>query len=314
MEIYTTWQGIGKKYANLHLALGNFDGLHLGHQYLIHKLVEEAKEQNGVPAVFTFYPHPLQVLKKDKAPKMLLRQKAKQEMLEAMGVKVLFLIPFTLEFAGFSPEKFVEKVLCEELSVHTVLVGYNYTYGKNGQGNPETLKKASIKHNFELEIIPPINIEKVAVSSTLVRGLILEGRVDLAKRYLGFYPFLSGEVVEGEKRGRVLGFPTANLCLSESLIVPPNGVYVVKVIIDGLSYWGVANVGKKPTFHGEENIANLEVHILDFKGDLYGKNIRVHFLEYLRGEKKFSKISELVEQIEEDIDKARKRSSFSVKL
>lgn len=304
MDIYSTWKDVGKKYSDLVVGLGNFDGIHIGHQRLISGLVSEAEKIGGTPAVFTFYPHPLQVLA-GKAPPRLLSQRAKQETFSQLGVKVLLQVPFTLEFASRTPESFIEDILVRDLQVKSVFVGYNYTFGQGGRGTPETLIEGGRKMGFTVNVIPPVTMDGVPVSSTLVRGLLADGEVAEARKYLGYYPFLEGDVVAGDSRGRSLGFPTANLNLSEGLTVPANGVYAVKVQVDGEHYLGVANIGIKPTFQGFDAVPNLEVHLLDFHSDLYGKKIKVFFTRRIREEKRFSSVGELVEQIRLDINCAR---------
>lgn len=304
MDIYSTWQGAGEKHKDIVVGLGNFDGIHVGHQRLIAGLVGEAEKIGGTPAVFTFYPHPLEVLV-GKAPPRLLSQQAKQETFRQMGVRLLLQVPFTLEFASRTPESFIEKVLVRDLKIRSVFVGYNYTFGQGGRGNPETLIEGGRRYGFNVYIIPPVTVDGVPVSSTLIRGLLSDGEVYEARKYLGYYPFIEGDVVAGDSRGRSLGFPTANLNLEEGLTVPANGVYAVKVQVDGDHYLGVANIGIKPTFQGFGAVPNLEVHLLDFHSDLYGKRLKVFFTRRIREEKRFSSPGELVEQIRMDISRAR---------
>lgn len=305
MHIYNTWQGIGKKYHNICVGLGNFDGLHVGHQRLISDLVAKAKKDSGVPAVFTFYPHPMKVLKPDNAPPMLLSQQAKQKMIAGMGVELLLLVPFSFDFASLTPEEFITEILHRELRVRSVFIGYNYTFGRGGKGNPETLARAGREFGFDVHVIQQVAIGGTPVSSTLIRNLLHEGEVLEARKYLGYCPFVEGEVVVGEMRGRTLGFPTANISLDGEILVPANGVYAVEVRVDGDNYLGVANIGVKPTFHGDGVVRNLEVHLLDFYGDLYGQRIKVYFTGRLRDERRFSSPGELVEQIRIDISRAR---------
>lgn len=306
MHLYHHWRGIKGKHNNIVVGLGNFDGLHIGHQKLISDLVALAKKVGGIPAVFTFHPHPLTILNPAKSPPLLLSQEAKQKFFAKLGVEVLLQIPFDLDFAGMSPEDFVKTVLHEELGARAIVIGYNYTFGRYGRGTPALLEGLSHVYGFEVRVIPPIAIEEQPVSSTLIRGLLSSGEVTEAAKYLGYYPFLEGEVVSGEKRGRNLGFPTANLALDHTLLVPANGVYLVKVQIDGECYFGVANIGVKPTFRGSKR--NIEVHLLDFYKDLYGVHIKVSFTRRLRKEKKFETASDLVKQIERDILEARAES------
>lgn len=307
MLIYSQWQGIKVKHKNLVVGLGNFDGVHLGHQRLIAELVRMAGEKDGTPAVFTFHPHPLAVLKPENGPPLLLSQESKQLLIARMGVEVLLLIPFDIIFASLSPEDFINNILHEELGAVGVVVGYNYTFGHRGRGTPSLLEEYSSSLGYELRIIPPVTVDGQAVSSTLIRGLLSKGEVAEAAKFLGYYPFMEGQVVVGDRRGTTLGFPTANLEITDNLLIPANGVYSVKVYIDGEIYFGVANIGTKPTFNGSGR--NVEVHLLDFYQDLYGKRIKVNFTRRLRGEKRFSTPSDLVQQIERDILEARQEWS-----
>lgn len=306
MQLYHHWHDIKEKHNKIVVGLGNFDGLHIGHQKLITDLITLAKKVGGTPAVFTFHPHPLTVLKPEKSPPLLLSQKAKQNLFAKLGVEVLLQIPFDLDFAKISPENFVKTVLHEEIGACGVVVGYNYTFGRHGLGTPSLLEELSALYGFEVRVIPPISIEGQPVSSTLIRGLLANGEVTRAAKYLGYYPFVEGQVVTGAKRGRNLGFPTANLDIDHTLLVPANGVYLTKVHIDGESYFGVTNIGVKPTFN--TNNRNIEVHLLDFYKDLYGTHLKVSFTRRLRQEKKFASPSELVKQIERDVLEARAES------
>lgn len=285
------------------VGLGNFDGVHTGHQKLISELVTLAKELGGTPAVFTFHPHPLAVLSPENCPPLLLSQESKQKFIARLGVDILLLAPFDVIFASLSPEDFIGTILHEELGARGVVVGYNYTFGHRGLGTPALLEEMSSTYGYQLRVVPPVMVEGQAVSSTLIRGLLLKGEVAEAAKFLGYYPFMEGIVVAGEKRGSTLGFPTANLDIDQTLLVPANGVYSTKVHINGDTYYGVANIGVKPTFHGVKR--NLEVHLLDFYQDLYGKHLKVSFTRRLREEKRFSTPSDLVEQIQRDIHEAR---------
>ncbi|MCL6635424.1 MAG: bifunctional riboflavin kinase/FAD synthetase [Peptococcaceae bacterium] len=303
MYVYEHWRGVKDKHKNIVVGLGNFDGLHIGHQRLIGALVDMARELDGTPAVFTFHPHPLAVLHPENCPPLLLSQSAKQKMMAGLGVEVLLLVPFNLEFAGIPPGDFIGSVLHDDLGVKGVVVGFNYTFGAGGRGTPEMLEEYAGRCGYRLKVVPQVKMDGRPVSSTLIRGLLLEGRVTEAARFLGYHPFVEGPVVAGERRGRTLGFPTANLELDECLLVPANGVYSTKVYVDGEVYLGVANIGVKPTFRGQKR--NLEVHLLDFFQDLYGKNIKVSFTSRLRGEKRFNTVTDLIKQIEADICRAR---------
>lgn len=305
MDMFSNWQEIKDKYNNIIVGLGNFDGVHLGHRVLIKEMLKRAGELNGTPVIFTFHPHPTAVLTPESVPPMLLTREAKQSLISRMGVKVLLEVPFTRKFARITPDEFAGGILAKELGVLAVYVGYNYTFGYRGSGTPEHLGEFGRQNNFEVHIIPPVEVEGRPVSSTAIRQYILAGDVGEAKKLLGYSPFVDGTVVYGERRGSKLGFPTANLELPGEVIVPGNGVYAVKVLMDGDSYWGVANVGTKPTFHGLNSGRNLEVHLLDFCQNLYGRRIKILFNQRIREEKRFQSVAELVEQIHRDIDFAR---------
>ncbi|MDD4168949.1 MAG: bifunctional riboflavin kinase/FAD synthetase [Desulfotomaculaceae bacterium] len=303
MYIYHHWQGLKRKHKKIVIGLGNFDGVHIGHQKLISEIMLLSKEMGGTPAVFTFHPHPLAVLAPDSCPPLILSQEAKQRLLEKLGVEVILFIPFDLEFARFSPEDFIRIVLSEDLGVSGVVVGYNFTFGYRGRGTPELLEEQSARYNYRVRVVSPVVVDGQVVSSSLLRELIGKGKVTEAAKFLGYYPFIEGQVVTGARRGGVLGFPTANLDINKKMLVPANGVYAVQVHVDGETYLGVANIGVKPTF--QEQIRNIEVHLLDFYQDLYGKNIRVKFTRRLREERKFNTASDLVKQIEQDIIQTR---------
>ncbi|SFR01731.1 bifunctional riboflavin kinase/FAD synthetase [Desulfoscipio geothermicus] len=305
MQVYSNWINLHKKHDNLVVGLGNFDGIHLGHQKLIGDLVSRARAAGATPAVFTFVPHPLTVLNPEGAPPMLLPQDLKQEMFAGLGVEVLVVIPFTREFARMYPEDFITTVLHRHLAARAVYVGYNYTFGHMGRGTPELLKQYGDELGFAVEVIKPVTVDGKPVSSTLIRSLLADGEIAQARKYLGYCPIVEGEVVYGERRGNTLGFPTANLEVESNLLVPANGVYSVKVRVGREIYWGVTNIGIKPTFHGNAYARTIEVHLLDFCGNLYGRKMRVYFIRRLREEKRFHSVGELVKQIQRDINEAR---------
>ena len=305
MQVYYTWQGIKEKHRDLIVGLGNFDGVHLGHQKLIEELVKEARRIKGTPAVFTFYPHPEVVLNPSDYHPLLLTQEAKRNLIARLGVDLFIQIPFDLEFARITAPDFVEKILYRELGVHTIFIGYNYTFGYKGEGTAELLKESEGKYGFTVQVISPVVVNKQVVSSTYIRNLLLQGKVSEASEFLGYHPFVEGIVVSGEQRGNLLGFPTVNLEPETDLIIPARGVYAVKIEMEEGSYWGVANIGVKPTFHAQKNKVNLEAHILDYYGNLYHRWIKLIFLKRLREEKKFSSPEELITQIQRDIYQVR---------
>jgi len=310
--VYNNWLDLKEKYSNMVIGLGNFDGVHLGHRKLIGDLVDKAKDVGGTAAVFTFMPHPMAVLNPEAAPPMILSPAIKQKMFKSLGVEVLILVPFTLQFARISPEDFVNTVLFQHLGVNTVFVGYNYTFGYMGQGTPDLLQRMGQTMGFGVEVISPVTINDRPVSSTLIRNLLADGDIQEARKYLGYCPVVVGEVVYGERRGNQLGFPTANLETSPGILIPANGVYSVKVQLDGDIFLGVANIGVKPTFHGNGYARTIEVHLLDFSGDLYGKHMQVYFIRRLREEKRFPSVDKLLEQIRRDIHQARNDAYASI--
>ncbi|HWI54476.1 MAG TPA: bifunctional riboflavin kinase/FAD synthetase [Desulfobacteria bacterium] len=303
MDVYYGLDDIGY-YENVVVALGNFDGVHLGHRQLIRKTIEKSQQLNGTTAVLTFDPHPLKILVPEACPLMLLSKEEKIQKLSELGVELLIFIPFSKEFARLTPEEFVKEILAEKLRARGVVIGYNYTFGFKGQGNPETLSALGADCGMETIVVPPVMYRGVEVSSTLIRTLILNGEVHEAGKYLGYNPFMVSEVVAGDQRGRTIGFPTANLEPEENVLIPANGVYAVRVYIEGETFKGVANIGLRPTFKLDRP-RNIEINIFDFCEDIYGRTIKVEFVQRIRFEQKFESIQELISQIADDALKAR---------
>lgn len=292
---------IGKPLA---IALGNFDGVHRGHQQLLTRLKGFAQARDLETVVFTFYPHPLALLKPDYNPKLILSVEDKLEMLAELGVETVILAPFDWQLAKMTAQEFVTNVLVDKLQVEGVFVGYNYTFGTGGAGNPETLSALANHHGFHLDVTDPVEVDGRVVSSSLIRKCIGNGWIRQAAQLLGYQPFLRGQVVHGEHRGRTIGFPTANLELRSERIYPAPGVYAVVVEDQQQRYVGVANLGVKPTFSAS-NLPNLEVHLLEFEDDLYGRELKVEFIEKIRDEQKFVSIQALVTQIQNDVRATR---------
>jgi len=287
----------------VYLALGNFDGVHKGHQSLIRQLVKRASNNDGQAVAFIFEPHPAQILTPDRAPRLLITPCRKAKLLEQMGLDVLIYHPFTREIAAWSPDQFVEKMLIQELKIREVFVGFNYTFGHRGAGTPELLQQMGERHGFGVNIIPPVEYGGETISSSLVRKSLEEGDVKTACQLLGYYPVLEGIVVEGEHRGSAIGFPTANIGVENIYNVFGKGVYAAQARVGDKNYHCVVNIGSKPTFH-EEYPLSIEAHLMDFSGDLYGQNICLILLEKLRDEKRFDSLEDLVAQISRDRDKA----------
>jgi len=284
------------------VSLGNFDGVHLGHQTILRRLVQEARERQGTAIVFTFYPHPLAVLRPKQRPPLICNLREKLRLFASLGVQKVFLQRFTQDFAQISPEEFVRQYIVEAFSAEKVIVGHNVSFGQNRAGRAETLQQLGKAYGFETEIIGPIKMDAQDVSSTLVRTLLSSGSVSAAGHFLGRRFTVNGCVVKGFQRGRTVGFPTANLFPRADLLLP-NGVYAVIVELDGREIPGVANIGFNPTFGVERR--TLEAHLFDFSDDLYGKRLSVGFVEKLRGEQKFASVEELVHQIQKDVAHAR---------
>ncbi|PKM76364.1 MAG: bifunctional riboflavin kinase/FAD synthetase [Firmicutes bacterium HGW-Firmicutes-15] len=287
----------------IYLALGNFDGVHKGHQSLIQALIRKAKVNGGQALAFIFEPHPAQVLMPERAPRLLQTPQGKADLLEKIGLDLLIYNPFTSEIAAWSPEQFVEKILIGVLQISEVFIGFNYTFGHRGAGTPDYLKQLGDKLGFGVNIIAPVTYEGEPISSSLVRKALEVGDILTAYNMLGYHPVIEGVVVEGEHRGAQIGFPTANVGVETMYNIPGKGVYAAHAWIGSKVYHGVVNIGSKPTFHQEYPLS-IEAHLIDFTGDIYGQNIRLSFLEKLREEQRFQSLEELVSQIARDRDRA----------
>ena len=284
------------------LALGNFDGLHRGHVKIVERIQRGALERGGTSVVLTFDPHPPRVLRPDKAPALLMTKAQKLDALARAGVQGAAVVRFTPEMSQWEPETFVRTVLVEWLRVAEVWVGADFLFGRNRSGNFTLLKSLGAQYGFRAEKIDPIRYKDFVVSSTRIRRLVSEGRVDEAGALLGHHYALDGVVVEGARRGREMGFPTANLATDNELI-PPHGVYATAVTVDGAFYPSVTNIGQRPTF-GDQLATSIEAHLIGRSMDLYGKTVRLAFVQRLRDERKFPDIEALQEQIAADVRRA----------
>jgi riboflavin kinase/FMN adenylyltransferase len=284
------------------LALGNFDGVHLGHQAIFRHVVTRAREIAGTSMVFTFEPHPLQVLAPEKAPPLLTTYAQKIQLIAELGISVGLCIPFTEEFARQEPLAFVRDILSQRLGIHEVVVGYDFRFGHRRAGTATLLQEQATQLHYRVTVVPPIRQGETVVSSSNIRRLLLQGQVEQAARLLGRYHAITGPVVEGFRRGTQLGFPTANV-RSLNAVVPHPGVYAVRVEWASRLYPGVANVGYNPTF-GNQTLS-VEAHLFDIKADMYGATVRVEFVQRLRDERKFASLEELVAQIAADTQQAR---------
>jgi riboflavin kinase/FMN adenylyltransferase len=280
------------------LTLGNFDGVHLGHQAIFRKLVERAKEINGTSMAFTFEPHPLKVLAPERSPRLLNTFHAKMRLFERAGIEVVVCANFTRSFADQNPEDFGRDVLHELIGVKEVYIGYDYAFGKGREGSIDSLKRMGEAWGFVVGVIEPVRVDGMVVSSSAVRDLLSKGRVGEAARLLGRPYAIEGEVVHGAHRGHTLGFPTANLKTSNEMI-PGFGVYAVLARVAGRTMKGVASIGIRPTF--DSGPVSIEVYLFEFHDDLYGKEMEVLFIKHLRGEEKFADAEALVRQIRKDV-------------
>lgn len=303
MKLYTNLAQITEPFPNACVTIGNFDGVHLGHQMLFAEVVDRAHRHRGASVVVTFDPHPLKVLRPETI-RLISTTEQKIELIEKAGIDVLVVIPFDRDFAATSADTFVEEVLVAAIGVRELVVGYDYAFGRGRQGTIAFLREKGQEHGFPVTVVEAHYENGMLVSSTRIRELVAEGRMDEVRLLLGRYYQIRGEVQRGKQRGgRVVGFPTANLRISEEDLCPRRGVYVTQVVYDGRCYGGVSNIGTNPTFG--ENLLVAETHIFDFHDDIYGRPIKINLLRHLRGEKKFSGPEELAAQISRDIEAAR---------
>ena len=284
------------------IALGTFDGVHIGHQSIIGQAMTLARSHGLLSVVFTFSNHPLSVVAPERVPVQIGDNISKAEFLKEMGVDLLLNVAFSEKLSKESPEAFLEK-LKDSCNAKYVVTGPNFTFGYKGKGNTRMLSRVAGSYGFKAEIGEAVQLNGRMVSSTRIRGLIETGDLELTNEYLGRPFSFGGRVIHGDQRGRTIGFPTANLAIPDKRAMLPNGAYGVYVIIDGEQFKGIANVGNNPTFEGCNR--RLEVHVLDFTGNLYNKPVTVQFVKKLRDEKKFSGIEALVKQLHADEEKAR---------
>ena len=307
MKIITDLAEITEPFHKACVTIGNFDGVHQGHQYLFSEVQKRAYDHGGTSVAITFRPHPLLVVRPDVGIKLISTCDQKRELIELAGIDVLIIIPFTKEFATTKAEDFVNDVLLGKIGMKELIVGYDYCFGKGREGTTEFLKIHGKTQGFPVTVMDPFYVDGVIASSTQVRKLVSEGNMRAVRKLQGRYYQIRGEVQLGQQRGGAeLGFPTANLHIKESDLCPKLGVYVCQVIYEGTCYGGVLNIGRNPTFEtNDETHITAETFIFDFNEDIYGKPIKVNLLRHLRSEKKFSGPTELVAQIKQDVSKAK---------
>ncbi|WP_300669766.1 bifunctional riboflavin kinase/FAD synthetase [Desulfoluna sp.] len=303
MELYEGFEGIKHPFRNSVITIGNFDGVHKGHQALLASAVEKAAQIGAQSVAVTFDPHPKQILCNGDHPPLITIHEQKAELIAACGVDVLVTVPFTMEFAAIEARQFVVDYLVGKLGMKAIIVGNDYYFGRKREGDIALMKRFAAEMDFDVITPEWVNVGEKRISSTRIREIISRGEVHRAPELLGRFYQVRGTVVSGRDRGgKLLGFPTANINLSDELC-PASGVYAVAISCSLGQFQGVANIGYSPTF--DDHIFTVEVHILDFSGDIYGETIKVNMVQKLRDEKKFSGIEELSQQIRTDIDNAR---------
>jgi len=291
-------------HGSIFLAIGVFDGVHLGHQAVISTSTSHAGSADGTPVVITFDPHPLKVLRPRNAPHLLTATQHKIALIRDLGVEHLLVINFDKKFAATPPENFIEQLVIHSRPLREICVGHEWSFGKDRRGNLDLLKKLGAQFDFDVVGIPPVKVNGAVVSSTAIRQAVEKGDFAKAAAMLGRDYTILGTVKAGDKLGKKLGYPTANLS-AHSEQFPPNGVYLVEARIQGVFYHGVVNLGYRPTISSGKSERVLEIYLLDFDRDIYGENVEVRFVRYLRPERKFDSLEALVGQIELDVRQAR---------
>ena len=287
------------------LTIGTFDGVHLGHQKIIERVVTTARQEGLLATIFTFFPHPRMVVQHDKSLKLIHTLEEKKQLLQRLGVDLLVVQPFNEAFAQLTAEEFVSTILVQHLNVKKVIIGYDHRFGRNRTANINDMRLFGEKYGFAVEEISVQEVDEVSVSSTKIREALNKGDVTTAEHYLGTPYSLTGTVVHGLKLGRPLGYPTANIQVTEDYkLIPKDGVYAVYSYIGERKVYGMMSIGKNPTIEGKG--ASIEVYFFDFNGDLYDRELTIYFLKYLREERKFSSVALLKKQLQDDETTARK--------
>jgi riboflavin kinase/FMN adenylyltransferase len=305
MKLYKGMDELEKPYQSAVITIGNFDGLHLGHQALIQQTVSQAKKIGAISVVITFRPHPQLVLRPTTGPHLINTYDEKIELISHLGVDVLVEEPFSREFSNTNPEGFIDDLI-HKIGLRVLYLGYDFAFGKERAGSVTVLKEIAAKKGVEIHVLPATKLAGKAVSSSSVRGFLEAGKMDLVSKYLGRPFFLRGLVWRGEGRGRTIGVPTANL-RTENRVYPKVGVYASKTLWRNQWYLSVSNIGFNPTFreNSDDFPLKVETHLFDFSQDMYGDEIQVNFIQFLREEKKFSSVNALMEQIHKDFAEAR---------
>ena len=304
MKVHHSIQNFKEKKHSSILTIGTFDGVHIGHQKIIERLNQIKDHPKDKSMILTFYPHPRRVLHHGNEIKMLNTFDEKIQLLDKFDLDHLVVEPFTAEFSRLSALGFVRDILVNQLYIKKLVIGYDHHFGKNREGNFEQLKEYGELYGFEVEEIPAQEIENVSVSSTKIRDAIEKGEIEKANKYLGYHYLLTGDIVKGEGLGRKINFPTINLHIKDDYkLIPKTGVYIVKTILNQKTIYGIMNIGIRPTVSGKGQ--TIEIHLLDYQGDLYGLKMQIEVLKRLRDEQKFDSVEDLVLQIKKDENTAR---------
>ncbi|WP_299156570.1 bifunctional riboflavin kinase/FAD synthetase [uncultured Tenacibaculum sp.] len=281
------------------VTIGTFDGVHIGHQKIIQELIDEAKSSNKKSVLLTFFPHPRMVLQKDASIKLINTIDERAKHLENLGLDYLIIHPFSKEFSRLTALDFVRDILVNQLNTSKLIIGYDHHFGKNREGNIEQLTEYSYLYDFTVEEILAQDIDEVSVSSTKIRKALASGELKTANKYLGYLFSITGVVVNGKQLGGKIGFPTANIDISETYkLIPKTGVYIVKAEINKTTVFGMMNIGNRPTVNGEYQ--TIEVHFFDFNEDLYHNELTIELLYFLRDEQKFDSVNDLIIQLKKD--------------
>lgn len=302
MQIYYNLDDIPVLERNSVATFGVFDGLHLGHQAVIHEVVGEANSRHLLSVVLAFYPHPMAFLAPERCPPILTPRQKRLELLEELGVDIAIFVQFDAYLAQMSPSAFVQDVLADKLCARQVIVGYACQFGKNRAGNAQVLQSLGVQFNFNVTIMPPTLVKGMPVHSTRAREAVTQGELDLAAELLGRPHSIMGRIIQGDGRGRQLGYPTANIHV-ENQIHPPNGVYAIRAKLDGRLYGGILNMGVRPTVDGLRY--QIEAHLFEFAEEVYGKEIEIFFIKNIREERRFPDLESLVKQIGRDVKVAQ---------
>lgn len=282
------------------VTIGTFDGMHLGHQKIIKQLIKAAKDINGETVLITFYPHPRSIINAAEPVKLLQNQNEKIAKLRALGLDHLLVLPFTSEFSKLTAVDFVKTILMAKLNCHSLVLGYDHHFGNNREGNLAFLQANATKFNLQIIEIPAKEIDAIKISSTKIRNSLIEGEIETANSFLGYPYEINGVVIHGHQLGRTIGFPTANVAVSDiNKLIPKSGVYAIKAVILSQTVFGMLNIGTNPTVQDSSSL-NIEAHLFDYDRDIYGESITLQLITYIRKEQTFNSVNELTKQLKQD--------------